>query len=133
MSTVSYIVYKNLLKDKMTELNENQFGPWKMSPNMKTIYNYMSQHHVGVENRTGMWDLAAHIVTAVKGQYLTNAKHEAHFEAIQRLKDNGLIKGTDGGWDPERMVDTVWIPVEGEKTPEELWHENVSKKFGMND
>lgn len=117
----------------MTELNEKQFGPWKMSPNMKIIYNYMSQHHVGVENRTGMWDLAANIVTGVKNQYLTNANHASHVEAIQRLHDNGLITGTFGKQDPEHLVDTVWIPVEGEKDMAELYYEKYIAKYYKND
>ena len=116
----------------MSEVNENiskdQFGPWKMTPTMKAVHDYMKTKHVGVENRGGMWEIAAGTIRG-KNQYITDVKHSRHFEALQRLADNGLVKtemGGGGGGD----ADSAWIPVEGEKSPEQLRMEELERKFG---
>jgi hypothetical protein len=111
-------------------LNDQQFGPWKMTPTMKAVHEYMKTRHVGVENRGGMWDIAAATVTNHKKQYLTNAKHEAHFEALNRLIDNGIVKKNSGDYHNGDDIDTAWIPVEGEKTVKELYMEELEHKFG---
>lgn len=116
----------------MSEVNENisqdQFGPWKMTPTMKAVHDYMKTRHVGVENRGGMWDIAAGTIRG-KNQYITDAKHSNHFEALQRLVDNGLVKMNDGGYGGDGH-DTAWIPVEGEKSPKQLHMEELERKFG---
>jgi hypothetical protein len=118
----------------MSEVNDTisqgQFGPWKMTPTMKAVHDYMKNKHVGVENRGGMWDIAAGVIRS-KNQEITNAKHNAHFEALQRLADNGLVK-TDmgGGGTGSDEADSAWIPVAGEKTPKQLYMEELERKFG---
>jgi hypothetical protein len=109
-------------------LNDHQFGPWKITPTMKAIHKYMKTKHVGVENRGGMWDIAAGVIRE-KNQEVTNARHNAHFEALQRLADNNLVK-TEMGGGGGGEVDSAWIPVEGEKTPRELYMEELERKFG---
>lgn len=118
----------------MSEVNgtisQGQFGPWKMTPTMKAVHDYMKTNHTGVENRGGMWDIAAGTIRG-KNQYITDAKHSSHFEALQRLADNGLVK-TDmsGGGTLSGEADSAWIPVEGEKTPRQLYMEELERKFG---
>ena len=113
----------------MTDLNKSQFGPWRMTPTMKAVHDYMLLNHVGVKNRGGLWDIAGQVVTEHKNQYLTNAKHENHFEAISRLADNGIVKiNRDGAGSGE--PDTAWIPVEGEKSPIALYWDELNEKFG---
>jgi len=90
----------------------NQFNSWKMSPTMKSVFDYMKTKHVGVANRENLWEIAARTVTDHKGQDLTNAKHSSHFEALNRLADNGLVKIHND------YEDTAWIPKPGEEAPE---------------
>jgi hypothetical protein len=111
-------------------LNNHQFGPWKMTPTMKAVHEYMKRKHVGVENRGGMWDIAGGVIRE-KNQEITNARHNAHFEALQRLADNGIVKvDMTGGGSLSDEPDSAWIPVEGEKTPKELYWEELERKFG---
>jgi hypothetical protein len=71
----------------MNTLNEHQFGPWKMTPTMKRVFGHMQERHLGEENRGE----TNHIAEALGG-YVSRAKHDHLWEAMHRLKDNGLIK-----------------------------------------
>ena len=88
-----------------------QFGPWKITPTMKTVHSYMQENHTGVENRENLWDIAAGAIRSTGG-YVSNNRHHTYFEAINRLADNGTVRIHNG------YEDTAWIPQPGEKDPE---------------
>ena len=93
----------------MPDLSTSQFGPWKMTPTMNKIFAHMQQNHLGEENSG-----AVHDIGGITGGYASHAAGERHWEAIQRLHDNGLIKIEDknpngGFYDLEPHA---WIPNE---------------------